>query len=310
MKLRSRFLWLILVVYAVASAVPATADETIHVIQKGDTIYSLARTYGVNFQEILNLNGIPDANRILVGQRIRIPGTVFSAPQGVSRQQTVVDHLVTKGETLYGIARQYGITRKTLCLANNISEDYKVKTGERLRIPQTGPVIAVLPPALKDEPQDLAPKAPAMPVTETLPAYNPIGSGAGADVRSTVSRTLDQSVPWPIAAREMAYMTGKLTGGVLTGERNEPVKSLKEGVVISAGPYRGFGKVAIIQVNGGYLYVYGGCESLSVREGDRVNPGTELGRLGMDALSEKPQLFFLVYRNSVSMDPALAPRTF
>jgi septal ring factor EnvC (AmiA/AmiB activator) len=103
-------------------------------------------------------------------------------------------------------------------------------------------------------------------------------------------------------------MTGKLNGVALVGERNEPVRSLKEGVVISAGPYRGFGKVVIIQVTGGYLYVYGGCENLSVREGDKVKAGTELGRLGIDALSEKPQLFFLVYRNNVSMDPAAAPR--
>jgi septal ring factor EnvC (AmiA/AmiB activator) len=109
-------------------------------------------------------------------------------------------------------------------------------------------------------------------------------------------------------AREMAYMTGKLNGVVLTGERYEPVKSLTQGVVISAGPYRGFGKIALVQATGGYLYMYGGCESLSVREGDRVTPGTELGRLGMDVLSEKPQLFFLVYRNSVSLDPAIAPR--
>jgi septal ring factor EnvC (AmiA/AmiB activator) len=107
----------------------------------------------------------------------------------------------------------------------------------------------------------------------------------------------------------MAYMTGKLNGVVLVGERNEPVRSLAQGTVISAGPYRGFGKVVIVQVTGGYLYVYGGCESLSVREGDRVKAGMELGRLGMDALSDKPQLFLLVYRNNVSVDPATAPRS-
>jgi septal ring factor EnvC (AmiA/AmiB activator) len=106
----------------------------------------------------------------------------------------------------------------------------------------------------------------------------------------------------------MAYMTGKLPGMLLMGDRYEPVKSLTQGVVISAGPYRGFGKVVIIQATGGYLYVYGGCESLSVQEGDRVNAGMELGRLGIDALSEKPQLFFLVHRNNVFVDPALAPR--
>ncbi|MFP3040381.1 M23 family metallopeptidase [Treponema primitia] len=292
MNFRFRFSWLILVVSAVLAAVvfPAKlpAEETIHVVQGGDTIYSLARTYGVNFQEILNLNGIDNAGRILVGQRIRIPGTI-SASSALPESQSMVDHRVTRGETLYGIARQYGVSMQTLLMANGLSERYTLKVGDLLHIPQTGSPGPVL-----------SGPAPIVPPIETI---------TGTEVRSTVSRTIDISVSWPILAREMAYMTGKLNGVVLLGERNEPVKSLTQGVVISAGPYRGFGKVTIIQVTGGYLYVYGGCESLSVREGDRVNPGTELGRLGMDALSEKPQLFFLVYRNNVSLDPAAAPRS-
>jgi septal ring factor EnvC (AmiA/AmiB activator) len=78
--------------------------------------------------------------------------------------------------------------------------------------------------------------------------------------------------------------------------------------VVSAGPYRGFGKVAIVQMTGGYLYVYGGCETLSVKEGDRVAPGTELGKLGIDGVSSRSQLFFLVYRSNSPIDPAKAPR--
>jgi septal ring factor EnvC (AmiA/AmiB activator) len=104
-------------------------------------------------------------------------------------------------------------------------------------------------------------------------------------------------------------MTGKLYGVMLSGEHYEPVKSLSQGTVVSAGPYRGFGKVVIVQMSGGYLYVYGGCERLSVKEGDRVVAGTELGNLGIDAVSQKPKLFFLVYRNSTPMDPAKAPRS-
>jgi septal ring factor EnvC (AmiA/AmiB activator) len=55
--------------------------------------------------------------------------------------------------------------------------------------------------------------------------------------------------------------------------------------------------------------VYGGCESLSVKEGDKVTPGSEVGKLGLDTKSEKPQLFFLVYRNNNPIDPAKAPRS-
>jgi septal ring factor EnvC (AmiA/AmiB activator) len=61
-------------------------------------------------------------------------------------------------------------------------------------------------------------------------------------------------------------------------------------------------------MTGGYLYVYGGCESLSVKEGDRVAPGAELGRLGLDGVTSKPQLFLMVYKNNAPIDPAKAPR--
>jgi septal ring factor EnvC (AmiA/AmiB activator) len=103
-------------------------------------------------------------------------------------------------------------------------------------------------------------------------------------------------------------MTGKLSGVMIGGTRAESVTSLTWGMVLSAGPYRGFGRVVIVQVDGGYLYVYGGCESISVREGDRVAPGTEIGKLGIDVVSGRPQLFFMVYKSNAPIDPAMAPR--
>ena len=54
--------------------------------------------------------------------------------------------------------------------------------------------------------------------------------------------------------------------------------------------------------------MYGGCESLSVNIGDRVTPGTEVGKLGTNAVSDKPQLFFMVFRSDTPIDPASAPR--
>ncbi|MDR3124233.1 MAG: M23 family metallopeptidase [Treponema sp.] len=308
MNHRRRFLWLLLGI----SAVLAAAEETIHVIQKGDTIYSLARTYGVSSQEIQRLNRIDDPDRIQVGQRIRIPG-VSTGAAFAPEIRGVTEHRTVRGETLYGISRLYGISLRTLLAANGLSENYTLKIGDLLRIPGADPSMAAFS-APSQEPMEGVPPAavanPGMPVPamEAIPGAIPPGNFSGAVARSTVSRSLDLSIPWPINAREIAYMTGKLNGVALVGERNEPVRSLKEGVVISAGPYRGFGKVVIIQVAGGYLYVYGGCENLLVREGDTVKAGTELGSLGIDALSEKPQLFFLVYRNNVSMDPAAAPR--
>ncbi|MDR2029762.1 MAG: M23 family metallopeptidase [Treponema sp.] len=284
MNVRYRFLWLFLA----AAAVLVIAEERVHIVQKGETIYSVARSYGVNFQEVLDLNGIDDPRKIQVGQRIKIPGTV--SPSGPSAG-AFIEHRVSRGETLYGIARSYEITLQALQNANNLPAAYVLKVGDTLRIPQAASAVGTVPPAA----------SPAEGGTS-------MAGGEPAEARSTVARAVDASVRWPVNAKAISYMTGKLSGVVLMGERSEPVKSLTQGTVVSAGPYRGFGRVAIIQVTGGYLYVYGGCESLSVKEGDRVVPGTELGRLGIDGVSEKPQLFFLVYRNNSPIDPAKAPR--
>jgi septal ring factor EnvC (AmiA/AmiB activator) len=97
-------------------------------------------------------------------------------------------------------------------------------------------------------------------------------------------------------------------GVVVEGERFESVKSLTQGNVVSAGPWRKYGRVVIVETAGGYYYMYGGLESLSVSVGTRVTPGMEVGKLGINTISDKPQLFFMVFRNDTPIDPALAPR--
>jgi murein DD-endopeptidase MepM/ murein hydrolase activator NlpD len=286
MRVRNSLFYLLLI-----SAVLLSAEETVHVIQRGDTIYSIARSYGVRIEDVLSLNSMTDRDvlRIQVGQRIKIPEGFQKGFQNPAvPAMAFTEHRVARGETFYGIARTYGITLQVLRDTNKIAENYVLKAGDVLRIPlPADDVPKVSPPP----PQEERPSPAALPVT-----------------RSTETREVDASIRWPVRAQEVSYMTGKLNGVVVLGEKSESIRNLVPGTVVSAGPYRGFGKVAIIQVTGGYLYVYGGCESLSVKVGDRVTPGTELGKLGIDAVSEKPQLFFLVYRNNNPIDPARAPR--
>jgi murein DD-endopeptidase MepM/ murein hydrolase activator NlpD len=293
------------------------AQETVHIIQKGETIYSIARNYDADIQDILRLNDIQDPRKVQAGQRIRIPGGGKGTGQGAASSGTgYTEYRVARGDSLFGIARKHGVTLQELRAANGLREDYVLKAGDRLKIPQRGgapPVLAVNVPPVKAEPAVAAPDNSGR--TESGAADNSAG-GRTAAGGTGVQPAPRQSAPavsggqsvWPVRVKELAYMTGKLYGVAILGERSESVKSLSQGTVISAGPYRGFGKVAIVQMTGGYLYVYGGCESLSVKEGDRVAPGTELGRLGLDGVSSKPQLFLMVYKNNAPIDPAKAPR--
>ena len=58
----------------------------------------------------------------------------------------------------------------------------------------------------------------------------------------------------------------------------------------------------------GYVYVYGGIESLGVKTGDHLVSGNEIGKIGVDAKDGAPIAYFFVFRNGQPIDPATAPR--
>jgi murein DD-endopeptidase MepM/ murein hydrolase activator NlpD len=260
------------------------AEDAVHVVEKGETVYSISRSYQVSPEELMKYNNIADASKLQAGKRLRIPPSAFASPSNDDAAATAAgtravftEYRAVKNDTLYSIARTHSVTLKALQDLNQFPANYVLKAGDRIKIPADA----------------ARPAGPAI---------------AAGEPRRTAVKPADSSLRWPVLPTSIAYMTGKLYGVMLGGERSEPVRSLTQGTVIAAGPYRGFGRVAIIRASGGYLYVYGGCESLSVKEGDRIGPGTELGKLGIDAVSDKPQLFFMVYRNNTPIDPAKAPR--
>lgn len=94
----------------------------IHIVQAGDTVYSIARQYGVSAQRILSDNGILNPRQLAVGQALLIlfPQTVYT---------------VRQGDTLYSIARQFGTQPMTLMQYNPEVVDTPVlRPGQTLAI--------------------------------------------------------------------------------------------------------------------------------------------------------------------------------
>ena len=77
----------------------------IHVVQPGDTLFQLARKYGVSMDRLIGDNQLPDPSQLVVGQTIVI-------------QYPELTHTVRQGETLYSIAQKYQTTTVQL-LRNN-----------------------------------------------------------------------------------------------------------------------------------------------------------------------------------------------
>jgi len=95
----------------------------IHVVRPGDSIYSIARQYGVSPQKIISDNELTNPDRLVVGQTIVVL-------EGTRR------HAVVAGESMYSIARQYGISINALIAANpQITNPAQIYVGQIINIP-------------------------------------------------------------------------------------------------------------------------------------------------------------------------------
>jgi LysM repeat protein len=121
---------LLIDIAGVTPVLAASNTSVIHVVQRGETLYSIARSYGVNMWAIARANGIANPNYIYTGQRLVIP---TGGAGGAARTGT--SHVVRRGQTLYSIARSYGVNMWTIARANGIANPNYIYAGQRLVIP-------------------------------------------------------------------------------------------------------------------------------------------------------------------------------
>jgi len=140
----------------ILGATALAADEV--VVRPGDTLTGIARRHGVTVSTLVSVNGIADANRIFVGQRLQIshvtPPAPVPPPTAAAPAPALV-HTVRSGDNLWSIARFYGVSLSALVSANSIGNASRIHPGQQLTIPGAAPV-AVPAPAP-------APAPPSMP---------------------------------------------------------------------------------------------------------------------------------------------------
>jgi LysM repeat protein len=125
---------IVLVTVLVLLALPLAtyAQGQIHVVQRGETLSSIAVRYGTTVQAIMNANGLSNPNFVWVGQRLVIPTGGGGGSSGGSGGGV---HIVRAGDTLYSIARWYGTSVSALMSANGLRNANFIWVGQRLVIP-------------------------------------------------------------------------------------------------------------------------------------------------------------------------------
>lgn len=119
-----------------AWVIPVAADELIHLVQTGDTLFSLARQYNTTITAIMQINGLTDPNMIFIGQRLVIPagaGAPVATPGSPVAGETI--YTVQTGDTLFGISRRFDVPMMTIAQANGIVNPSRIYIGQQIVIP-------------------------------------------------------------------------------------------------------------------------------------------------------------------------------
>jgi len=205
-----------------------------------------------------------------------------------------VVHVVRRGQTLYRIARTYGVDPDELMRANGITDPRTLEVGQELFVPGATQVLEVeaAPGALPPRPDPASPR-PARAEREE-----------GAEPGAVAPRA---ALAWPL--RGVLYGRFGMRGGAhhdgidIAAPEGSPVLAADDGTVIFVGKQSGYGNVVIIRHEQGLVTVYAHNSEVLVREGARVSRGQQVARVGQTGRTTGPHLHFEVRDGVKPRDP-------
>jgi murein DD-endopeptidase MepM/ murein hydrolase activator NlpD len=318
------------------AAAPGPHPDSI-TVAGGDTLYGVARRYGVPTRAIIDANHLSPPYRLVAGRVLVLP--------------QVRTHQVRAGDTLRSVARLYGVDMSTLAATNHLAPPYVIRTGESLILPspvegavaaapaaapQQGVAAAPLAAPVAQGPPAAASFAPAPPPERpaaTVAAANPAPSPAAAPEAAPVAASAPPQAPpkpeetatiappppapipgkgflWPVHGTVLsAYGTaadGIHNDGInIAAPAGTPVVAAEAGEVAYAGnELKGYGNLVLIKHPDGYITAYAHLQSMLVKRYDKVARGQQIGSVGATGAVSAPQLHFEIRRGARAVDPA------
>ena len=238
----------------------------VYVIAKGDTLYSIAFNYGLDYREIAELNNIQNPDMIHIGQEIRL------FPTGTS------------------------ITAKSVVETRPVPESkpqapYIKEWPKAVRLNYSEQAIAQI-----EKMQSEMPKSAAVVVAKAedrSSGNTDEGDGVlewGMPATGKLVGEFSES-----ANRKGIDIAGKLGQAVVASAAGK--------VVYSGNGLRGYGKLIIIKHNKTYLSAYAHNDQVLVKEGQNVGKGQHIAAMG-NTDSDQVKLHFEIRKFGQPVDPA------
>ena len=280
----------------------------VHVVRKGDTLYSIARAYGRDPKDLAAWNNLESPGVISVGQSLRLaPPEPVAPPAGV-----VVNPILPPGQVE---ARPIaGVPAAPPPAADNLVREPKggkqpYSEQALAMLQKRDETVAAVPPAAgRETPKaEIKPEAKPEPKPEARVEPRP---EAGPEAKAGDNESgIDWA--WPASGKLIGEFNDPSNKGVDIGGRpGDPVLAAAGGRVMYVGSgIRGYGNLVIVKHSNGYLSAYAHNRKILVKENQPVTKGQKIAELG-DSDADQAKLHFEIRRQGKPVDPLkyLPPR--
>jgi len=170
--------------------VEVAGKPQVHVVKSGDTLTSIAKSFGVNVNDLAKDNEIKKGQTLRLGQKITGPASEQKA------------YVVQTGDTIFAIAKRFNVTAAALADENDLKTGSAIRKGQKLILPdgykdkgpiKTTTVIPGTPSSLAGAEQTPAPTAAASRPTSSAPS-RPARQSAEVEPEPTTVSTTSLSV--------------------------------------------------------------------------------------------------------------------
>lgn len=239
-----------------------------YTVQNGDTVSGIAQKFGISVDTIRWTNDLATISSIKPGQTLKILPV------------SGIVHKVTKGETIYSIAKHYSADAQSVVdfpfntFVND--ETFALAVGQTLVIPD-----GMMP--------KVTPWSPGAYIARRTPDAGAI-SATGAFVWPA-SGTISQTFRWYHQGIDIANRGGPA------------ILAADSGRVSAADWAGGYGNRVVIDHGNGFQTLYGHLARMYVAPGQTVNRGDQVGLMGSTGRSTGVHLHFEIFHNGSKVDP-------
>lgn len=258
---------------------PVTRDGDtrvqVYVIQKGDTLYSIAFENGLDYREVAEQNNIENPSAIQVGQQIKLYLPEESAPEK------------TREETRPASNPVIAVVRKdTPKMIKLPYSEQALLQIERMQQESGQTQVAVAPPSV-------IPAKPRVEPTKLQP-----------EAENTSTDGVDWSLPTKGKVIAEFSESASRKGVDIAGSKGQPIVASASGKVVYSGSgLRGYGKLVIIKHNKAFLSAYAHNDQILVKEGENVSKGQKIAEMGSSD-ADQVKLHFEIRLYGKPVDPA------